>query len=63
MTRSPAFLSRLERGAVDALSKHWIVRTYAPHELIVAHGEIGRDVFFVLGIAEQSPVEVGCRKE
>lgn len=48
MTRSPAFLSRLGIEAVDALSKHWIVRTYAPHELIVAHGESGRDVFFIL---------------
>ncbi|TCN22779.1 Crp/Fnr family transcriptional regulator [Sinorhizobium americanum] len=48
MTRLPTFLSRLGDAAVAALSKHWTVRTYAPDELIVAHRESGRDVFFIL---------------
>ena len=48
MTRSPTFLSRLGDAAVAALSKHWIVRRYTPGERIVAHGESGRDVFFIL---------------
>ncbi|WP_234782226.1 Crp/Fnr family transcriptional regulator [Sinorhizobium americanum] len=48
MTRSPDFLSRLDNKAVAALSERWIVRSYAPQELIIAHGESGRDVFFIL---------------
>jgi len=48
MTRSPTFLSRLGDTAGAALSKHWTVRTYAPDELIIAHRESGRDVFFIL---------------
>ncbi|MDX0624004.1 cyclic nucleotide-binding domain-containing protein [Sinorhizobium medicae] len=48
MTRSPNFLSMLGEAAVAALFKHWIVRLYTPGELIVAHGESGRDVFFIL---------------
>ncbi|WP_234819767.1 MULTISPECIES: Crp/Fnr family transcriptional regulator [Sinorhizobium] len=30
------------------MSERWIVRSYAPQELIIAHGESGRDVFFIL---------------
>jgi len=30
------------------LAERWIVRRYAPQELILAHGDSGRDVFFIL---------------
>jgi CRP-like cAMP-binding protein len=48
MTRSPAFLSRLGSDVAAALAERWVVRRYAPNELILAHGDSGRDVFFIL---------------
>ena len=48
MTASPAFLARLCETDRVALSARWTERSYRHDELIVAHGDSGRDVFFLL---------------
>ena len=48
MTAPPAFLSRLCDADRDALARHWIAHSYRHSELIIAHGDTGRDVFFLL---------------
>jgi CRP-like cAMP-binding protein len=48
MSASPAFLATLCESDMGALAERWSVRSYQRHELIIAHGEGGRDVFFVL---------------
>ena len=48
MTASHAFLSRLSEAAVAELAQRWTLRSYQAQELIIAHGESGRDVFFVV---------------
>ncbi len=48
MTGSAAFLSRLAEADRAALAARWTVRQYQRDEMIIAHDESGRDVFFVL---------------
>ena len=48
MAGSFAFLSRLDNSAAAALAERWTVRSYGRDELIIAHGDSGRDVFFML---------------
>lgn len=48
MTASPAFLSRLCDADIAALAERWTERSYRHNELIIAHGDTGRDVFFQL---------------
>ncbi|WP_274629703.1 Crp/Fnr family transcriptional regulator [Arvimicrobium flavum] len=48
MTAPHAFLATLSEADLAALASRWIVRAYRQDELIIAHGESGRDVFFVL---------------
>ena len=48
MTASPAFLSKLCDADLAALAQRWTERSYRRNELIVAHGDSGRDVFFLL---------------
>jgi CRP-like cAMP-binding protein len=48
MTGSAAFLSRLAEADRAALAARWTVRHYQRDEMIIAHDESGRDVFFVL---------------
>ena len=48
MTASPPFLSRLSDADLAALADRWTERNYRHNELIVAHGDTGRDVFFLL---------------
>ena len=48
MSTFPAFLSTLCEADVAALAERWTVRIYRQHELIIAHGDRDRDVFFIL---------------
>ena len=48
VTASPAFLSKLCDADRAALAARWTERSYRHDELIVAHGDSGRDVFFLL---------------
>ena len=48
MSASPAFLATLCESDLGALTERWNIRSYQRHELIIAHGEDTRDVFFVL---------------
>jgi CRP/FNR family transcriptional regulator, cyclic AMP receptor protein len=48
VTASPAFLSRLSDADRAAVAERWSERSYRHSELIVAHGDSGRDVFFLL---------------
>jgi CRP/FNR family cyclic AMP-dependent transcriptional regulator len=48
MTAPENFLARLSDADLAALSSKWIVRNYRAHEMIIGHGDGGRDVFFVL---------------
>ena len=48
MTASPSFLSKLCDADRAALVERWTERSYRHNELIVAHGDSGRDVFFLL---------------
>ncbi len=48
MTASPAFLSKLCDTDLAALRERWVERSYGHNELIIAHGDRGRDVFFML---------------
>lgn len=48
MTASPAFLSRLREADLAALRARWAERGYGNNELIIAHGDTGCDVFFLL---------------
>lgn len=48
MTASQAFLSRLGEADRAAVAQRWSERSYRHNELIVAHGDSGRDVFFLL---------------
>jgi CRP-like cAMP-binding protein len=48
MAVSAAFLSRLSEADRDALARRWAVRRYRRDELVIAHEDGGRDVFFVL---------------
>ncbi|RWN95986.1 cyclic nucleotide-binding domain-containing protein, partial [Mesorhizobium sp.] len=45
---SPAFISRLCDADLAALTKRWHERSYRHNELIISHGDTGRDVFFLL---------------
>ena len=49
MSASPAFLTTLCESDLRVLAEHWNVRSYQRQELIIAHGEDSKDVFFVLG--------------
>lgn len=44
----PAFLSRLCEADVATLSARWIAQSYKHSEMIIEHGDTGRDVFFLL---------------
>ena len=48
MTASPAFLSKLCDADRAAVAARWSERSYRHNEVIVAHGDSGRDVFFLL---------------
>ena len=48
MTASTVFLSRLAEEDRAALAARWVVRHYQRDEMVIAHDESGRDVFFVL---------------
>ena len=48
MTASTSFLSRLGDADRTALAARWTVGQYQRDEMIIAHDEGGRDVFFVL---------------
>jgi CRP/FNR family transcriptional regulator, cyclic AMP receptor protein len=48
VTGAPAFMSRLCDADLAALAARWDERTYQRNEMILAHGEGGRDVFFLL---------------
>jgi CRP/FNR family cyclic AMP-dependent transcriptional regulator len=48
VTASPAFLSRLCDADLAALAERWTERSYRNNELIIAHGDSGCDVFFLL---------------
>lgn len=48
MTAIPAFLSRLCDADRAELTKRWHERLYRHNELVIAHGDSGRDVFFLL---------------
>jgi CRP/FNR family cyclic AMP-dependent transcriptional regulator len=48
VTASPAFLSKLCDADRAAVAGRWSERSYRHNELIVAHGDSGRDVFFLL---------------
>lgn len=48
MTVSEAFLARLPQADHDALARLWTVRAYQAHQLVLAHGDESRDVFFLL---------------
>lgn len=48
MTTPTAFLSRLCDADVAALSARWSVHNYKHGEMIIAHGDSGRDAFFLL---------------
>jgi CRP/FNR family cyclic AMP-dependent transcriptional regulator len=48
VTASPAFLSKLCEADLVALAGRWSERSYRHNELIIAHGDGGRDVFFLL---------------
>ncbi|MDW6020748.1 Crp/Fnr family transcriptional regulator [Mesorhizobium sp. BAC0120] len=48
MAVSRAFLSRLGEADLAALAERWSARTYRQNELIIAHGDTGRDVFFLI---------------
>ena len=41
-------MSRLSDADLAALAERWTERSYRHNELIVAHGDTGRDVFFLL---------------
>jgi len=48
VTASPAFLSKLCDADLAALAERWTERSHGHNELIIAHGDSGRDVFFLL---------------
>jgi CRP-like cAMP-binding protein len=48
VTLAPAFLSRLCEADRAALAGRWSACGYRHDELIIAHGDTGRDVFFLL---------------
>lgn len=48
MTAAPAFLTRLGEAEVAALRSQWAAQSFRQGELIIAHGDSGRDVFFLL---------------
>jgi CRP/FNR family cyclic AMP-dependent transcriptional regulator len=48
VTGSLAFISRLCDADLAALTKRWHERSYRHNELIISHGDTGRDVFFLL---------------
>jgi CRP/FNR family transcriptional regulator, cyclic AMP receptor protein len=48
VTTSSAILSRLSDADLAALAERWTERRYRPSELIIAHGDSGCDVFFLL---------------
>jgi len=48
MGRSQAFLQGLSGETAAALAECWAIRSYTPREMIIAQGERGRDVFFIL---------------
>lgn len=47
MTTSLSFLSRLDDAALAALAKQWTLRSYRQDEVMIAHGDASRDVFFI----------------
>jgi CRP/FNR family transcriptional regulator, cyclic AMP receptor protein len=48
MTAPTVFLSRLNQADQAALAARWAVQHYQREEVILAHDDFGRDVFFVL---------------
>ena len=48
MTVSEAFLDRLPQADRGRLASLWTVRAYQTHQLVIAHGDESRDVFFLL---------------
>lgn len=48
VTAAQAFLSRLSEADLALLSGRWTTHSYGHDELIIAHGDSGRDVFFLL---------------
>jgi CRP-like cAMP-binding protein len=48
MTVYEVFLGRLPEADRDQLASLWTVRTYQPQQLVLAHGDESRDVFFLL---------------
>lgn len=47
MTTFLSFLSRLDDTSLAALAKQWTLRSYGQDELMIAHGDTSRDVFFI----------------
>lgn len=48
MTAPASFLSKLCEADLAALSGRWTAHSHGEGELIIAHGDTGRDVFFLL---------------
>jgi CRP/FNR family transcriptional regulator, cyclic AMP receptor protein len=48
VTASPAFLSKLCEADLATLAERWTARSYRHNEMIIAHGDRGSDVFFLL---------------
>jgi CRP-like cAMP-binding protein len=48
MTVSHGFISRLSDSYIAALAERWKKHDCRHNELIIAHGDTGRDVFFLL---------------
>ncbi len=48
MTISQAFLARLPQADLSLLGSRWTVRAFQAHQLVIAHGDDSRDVFFLL---------------
>jgi CRP/FNR family transcriptional regulator, cyclic AMP receptor protein len=48
MTVSHGFMSRLSDSDIAALAERWHKHECRHNELIIAHGDTGRDVFFLL---------------
>jgi CRP-like cAMP-binding protein len=48
VTASPAFMSKLGNADLAAIAQRWSECSYQHNELIIAHGDSDRDVFFLL---------------
>jgi len=62
MTVPRSFLGRLDESDRAALAERWNVRRYGRKEMIIAHDEESRDVFFVLEGRAEATVYSGSGK-